>query len=79
MFTTLKNAFANKPKMEYSPASIPNMENVEAAITVSVNKSAIPTFILENFFNMSAMISVPPEDAPQLKIMALPTPVKSMA
>ena len=42
-------------------------------------KRALPVFMLVYFLSMSATMSVPPEVALQLNIIALPTPVRSMA
>ena len=55
------------------------MKKVEEAISASVISSALPIGTLVYFFRISAIISVPPEDAPQLKIIALPAPVINIA
>ena len=46
---------------------------------MSTNISTVPMFMLEYFFKIMAMMSVPPLDAPILKRIAVPTAGRKMA
>ena len=75
-----RNALEKSPSMEYSPVVTPKIKKVEAAISRSVMSSAVPTsLILVYFLMMSAIMSVPPEEALQLNIIAAPAAVESIA
>ena len=69
----------NKPSIEKSPVVVSKIKKVEAAISRSVINIALPMSILVYFFITSATISVPPDEALQLKSIAAPMLVVSIA
>ena len=75
-----RKALENSPSIENSPVFASKIKKVETAIKKSVISNAVPTFlILVYFLIISAIMSVPPEEALQLKIIALPAAVRSIA
>ena len=65
--------------VENSPVSGPNIKKEEATAATSTSMRTVPILRLVCFFNIMAMISVPPLDAPILNRMAVPTAGRKIA
>lgn len=72
------NIFAINPKMEKSQVSIPKTIPDNITIITSAKNRAFEMLKLKYFLIM-ATISVPPELAPALNIIELPSPGRNMA
>ena len=74
------NAFENSPKKGKQPGFyVKNPKSTCRNNKIYGKKRPLPTSIFEYFLIIRAVISVPPDDAPSLNIIAEPIEVKSMA
>ena len=71
--------FGKKPEQREKTRLTPKTKNALAATTKSTHSSALPTSIFTYFLRMSAAMSVPPDEAPELNIIAEPIDVRSIA
>ena len=79
MMLSIRKVFINRPSSEYNPAEIPLMKKLDTTMIMSVTRSALPISMDEYFLSISAMISVPPEEALQSKRIPDAIPERNMA
>ena len=70
MTVSIKNDFARNPASENKPTVTPYTKNATMTTMKSTTSSAVPIEILVYFFNIKAIISVPPLDASMKKNIA---------
>ena len=76
---SITRAFTPRPSIDISPVFTPYIGKVSAANMQSADISALPIFIEVYFLRRTASMSVPPDEAPMLNKIALPTAGKKIA